>query len=81
MSGVGPANELYSSGKERNMANQKYWDFVNRIQVDNPAETRRRCDLAIAVLDKAPISTDDYDDMISSIAYIYRESYHSFHPA
>lgn len=54
----------------------KYWDFVNRCDVSDPVETRRRVNVAISVLDNASISIDDYNDMMDALAYIVRESYY-----
>lgn len=58
------------------MSAQKYWYFINRIEVEDPVETRRRCGLAEEVIVKAPISIDEFDAMMETIALICRESYH-----
>lgn len=55
---------------------KKYWDFVNRCEVDDPAETRTRCSMAVKVLDKAPVDIDTYNEMMDALVYIVRESYH-----
>lgn len=55
---------------------EKYWAFVNRCDMEDPVETRRRCAVAEGVLAKAPISIDDYDAMMDTLAYLVRESYH-----
>ena len=53
------------------------WDFINRIEVDDPKATRARAAQAIEVLDKCKyLDIDTYDNMMDSIAYIVRESYH-----
>ena len=53
------------------------WDFINRIEVDDPTATRARAEQAIEVLDKCKyLDIDTYDNMMDSIAYIVRESYH-----
>ena len=53
------------------------WDFINRIEVDDPKATRARAEQAIEVLDKCKhLDIDTYDSMMDSIAYIVRESYH-----
>lgn len=55
---------------------KKYWDFVNRVEVEDPAETRSRAYKAMEVLDRAPLDIDTYDDMMSALHYLIRESYH-----
>ena len=53
------------------------WDFINRIEVNDPKATRARAEQAIKVLDKCKyLDIDTYDSMMDSIAYIVRESYH-----
>lgn len=53
------------------------WAFVNRIDVDDPKETRGRAETAILFLDKCDyLPRDVYNDMMDCIAYLVRESYH-----
>ena len=53
------------------------WDFVNRIEVEDVKLTRDRAQSAIKFLDNlAGLDVNTYNDMMDSIAYIVRESYH-----
>ena len=57
--------------------NNELWNFVNRIEVDSPSETRKRAEQAIKVLDKCEyLDIDTYNNMMDAIAYMVRESYH-----
>lgn len=57
--------------------NNELWGFVNRIEVDSPSETRKRAEQVIKVLDKCEyLNIDTYNDMMDTIAYMVRESYH-----
>lgn len=58
---------------------KQLWDFINRIEVNDPKLTRDRAESAIKVLDNVGsdiLDIDTYDSMMDSIAYIVRESYH-----
>lgn len=53
------------------------WAFINRIEVDSPVKTRERAAQAEAVLCKCDyLDVNIFDEMMNSIAYIVRESYH-----
>ena len=55
---------------------KQLWDFVNRVEVDDPVVTRDRAQTTIKVLDKVDyLDVDTYDAMMDAIAYIVRESY------
>ncbi len=56
---------------------KQLWDFVNRIEVDDPNVTRDRAQTAIEFLDNiVGLDIYVYNDMMDAIAYIVRESYH-----
>lgn len=57
------------------------WDFVNRVEVSYPIQTRNRANKAFDVLCKqnniyGSQNEDDFDSMFDTIACIVRESYH-----
>lgn len=54
------------------------WRMVNAIQGGRtPAEIRQRCNIAEDWLNANEIiSNEEYDDLMMTIAYLYRESYH-----
>lgn len=45
------------------------WRMVNRI------DTLEKAQIAIQWLDKADITTDEYDELMNSVAFITRELY------
>lgn len=54
------------------------WKMVNAIQnVDSPEEIRRRCYIAKEWLDANEIiNLYDWEDLMETVAYLCRESYH-----
>lgn len=62
----------------RNLSLNGCWNMVNRIQLANsPEEIRKRCRIAEAWLtNNDVISNDEYDELMESVTYLHRESYH-----
>lgn len=54
------------------------WKMVNAIQGGRtPAEIRKRCNIAEEWLNANEIiSNEEYDDLMMTVSYLYRESYH-----
>lgn len=54
------------------------WAMVNNIQnARTPKEVRERCGIAEEWLKANEVITaDEYDELMMSVAYLYRESYH-----
>lgn len=60
------------------MSLDKCREMVNRIQLGNtPEEIRKRCNVAEKWLKaNEVISNEEYDDLMRTVSYLYRESYH-----
>ena len=54
------------------------WEMVNRIQNGTtPQEIRRRCQVATEWLNaNENIDNDTYNDLMMTVSYLHRESYH-----
>lgn len=55
------------------------WAMVNNIQkARTPEELRERCGIAEEWLKANDVITnDEYDDLMMTVAFLYRESYHT----
>lgn len=62
----------------KNLSASRCWELVNRIQNGKtPEEIRERCKITGEWLTaNVVISTEEYDDMMMTVAYMHRESYH-----
>ena len=62
----------------KNLSLSGCWKMVNAIQNGRtPGEIRDRCNIAEKWLrENTVISNSDFDDLMMSVAFIYRESYH-----
>lgn len=62
----------------KNLSLKRCWEMVNRIQRGKtPEEIRERCHIAEKWLkENQIISTEEYDDLMMTVAYLHRESYH-----
>ena len=60
------------------LSEKRCWDMVNRIQLaKSPAEIRERCLIAEEWLKKNEvIDVYQYDDLMRTVAYWHRESFH-----
>lgn len=65
-------------GINRRLSVSGCWKMVNAIEnAGTPAEVRTRCAIAEEWLkNNDVISNADYDDLMDTVAYICRESYH-----
>ena len=64
---------------DKNLSVDECWKMVNAIQNSKTQqEIRERCRIAEEWLKaNEVIDVDQYDDMMTAVAYMYRESYHT----
>lgn len=62
----------------KTLSESQCWKMVNRIQLGNtPEEIRERCHIAEQWLRaNEVISIDAFDELMNTVAYWHRESYH-----
>lgn len=60
------------------LSSDQCWKMVNRIDLaPNAAEMRKRCIVAESwLVGNCIIDDEDFDQLMSAVAYLYRESYH-----
>ena len=62
----------------KTLSSKRCWEMVNRIQNGRtPREIRERADIAIEWLRaNEVITTQEFDDLMNTVSYLVRESYH-----